>query len=183
MDRKEKMVLLTDDNISKELKLGFEWFRAEQKIVHDINLFAIVVNRNGKIRSDEDVVFYNNWSDPLHIVYFSDDHELLDDSEDDAIYIDLRNVTTDTKKIVVFATLYAAVEREQNFSQLAAFYMYNNFEMRKDQPFEFNDLPPTSLMLLCEIKRIQDGWGFIPTGIGYQGDLVRLLKDYGLDLE
>ena len=184
MQQNENSIILKPDDISKKIKLGFEWFRAERErheIVHDIDLWAMVINKNGKISCDEALVFYNNWTDPDHIVYFTDDQDGRWD-EDDSININLNNATNDTDKIIVFADIYAAKERNQDFSQLTEFYMYNNFATGKDTPFVFNNLPPTSVLLLCEIKRNQNEWLFAPTGIGYSGDMNQFLKDYGVNL-
>lgn len=179
MQGTKNAILLTSDDISKEIKLGFEWFRKERKecgIVHDIGLFAIVVNRDGKITRDEDIVFYGNWHDPAHIAYFNDDwHE----DEDDSIYINLNNAAIDVKKIVILANLHDATCRRQNFSQLTAFYMYTSVGTEMDDPIVFNDLPPTTVMLLCEIKRTGDGWMLAVTGNGYSGDIDSFLKEYG----
>lgn len=179
MQDTKNAILLTSDDISKEIKLGFEWFRKERKecgIVHDIGLFAIVVNRNGKITCDEDIVFYNNWSDPAHIAYFND---AWCEDEDDSIYINLNNAAIDVDKIVIFANLHDATCRRQNFSQLTAFYMHTSLGTEKDDPIVFNDLPPTTIMLLCEIKRTGDGWMLAVTGNGYSGDISDFLQEYG----
>lgn len=179
MQDTKNAILLTSDDISKEIKLGFEWFRKERKecgIVHDIDLFAIVVNRTEKITCDEDIVFYNNWSDPAHIAYFNG---AWCEDEDDSIYINLNNATIDVEKIVIFADLYDASRRRQNFSQLSAFYMHTSLGTEKDDPIVFNDLPPTTVMLLCEIKRTGNGWMLAVTGNGYSGDIASFLKKYG----
>lgn len=186
MQDTENAILLTSDDITKEMKLGLEWFRKERKecgIVHDIDLFAIVVNRNGKITRDEDIVFYNHWSDPAHIVYFSDDHDDWCEDEDDSIYINLNNAAIDVEKIVIFANLHDATCRRQNFSQLTAFYMHTSFGTEKDDPIVFNDLPPTTVMLLCEIKRNGNGWTLAPSGKGYPSDLISFFKEYGCLIE
>lgn len=182
MQDTKNAILLTSDDISKEIKLGFEWFRKERKmggIAHYISLWAIVVSRDGRITRDEDIVFYNNCSDPAHIAYFSDDHDDWRDDEDDSIYINLTNATLETEKIVIFADLYMATECRQNFSQLTTFYMHTSLGTEKDDPIVFNDLPPTTVMLLCEIKRTGDGWMLAVTGNGYSGDIASFLKEYG----
>lgn len=179
-------VTLPSDAVSKEIRLWFEWFRAEREskgIVHDIDLFAIVVNKYGRIAQDADLVFYNNWSDPAHIVYFSNDRDYWHEDEDDSININLSNATSDTGTIIIFAHLHDAVSRRHVFSQLTSFSMHNNCGLKMDNPIIFRDLPSTELMMLCEIKKLNDRWIFAPSGIGYSGDLMQFLKEYGLDLE
>lgn len=179
-------VTLTSNDVSKEICLGFEWFRAErelQGIVHNIDVCAIVLNRDGKIYRDADFVFYNNRSDSAHIVYFNDNYVCWHKNWDDLININLTNATSDTGKIIILAHLYDAECRKQDFSQLTSFYMYNNFETEMDVPVVFTDLPSTELMLLCEIESVNNKWVFTPTGIGYPGNLLLFLKEYGLNLE
>lgn len=177
--------LFMSDNALKEIELWFEWFRAERKdkgIVHDVDLFAVAVNQNDKISQETDLVFYGNTSDPAHVIYFSDDHDCWHESEDDSIIINLKNATIDMHKIVIMASLHDADVRRQNFSQLTSFYMYNSFETETSKPFEFVDLPPTPLMILCEIIRNNNGWLLVPTGTGFPGDILQFLKEHGLDL-
>lgn len=179
-------ITLTSNDVSKEICLGFEWFRAERKLqgrVHDIDVCAIILNRDGKISRDADFVFYNNRSDPAHIVYFSDNYESGLENWDDSININLTNATSETGKIIILTHLYDATRRKQDFSQLTAFYMYNDFEMGMAEPVVFTDLPSTELMLLCEIKLVSNKWVFVPTGIGYSEDLQLFLKEHGLNLE
>lgn len=182
MQDTKNTILLTSDDIAKEIKLGFEWFRKERKtggMVHNIDLWAIVVNRNGKITRDEDIVFYNNCSDPAHIAYFSDDYDDWCEGEDDSIYINLTNATNETAKIVIFADMYEAANRRQNFSQLTSFYMHTPFGTGVNDPIIFSELPPTTVMLLCEIKRTGNGWMLAVTGNGYSSDIISFLKEYG----
>lgn len=94
----ENSIILTPENISKEIKLGFEWLCVEgehEEIEFDVFLWAILVSRDGRISRDTDLVFYNNWSDSEHIVYFDDDNDYM---QEDSISINLNNATIDTEK-------------------------------------------------------------------------------------
>lgn len=178
----ENSIILTPENISKEIKLGFEWLCVDgehEEIEFDVFLWAILVSRDGRISRNTDLVFYNNWSDSEHIVYFDDDNDYM---QEDSISINLNNATIDTEKIIIFVSLYNAVERNQNFSQLAAIRLHSNVEIGKRTLVEFDNLPPSSVLLLCEIRRSKNEWVFSPTGIGYSGDLIQFLKDYGVNL-
>lgn len=178
------------DHTLKEIKIWFEWFRAERKskgIVHDIDLFAVAVNKNDKISRETDLVFYGNSSDPAHILYLNDDHDCWHETEDDSINVNLKNATIDIHRIIIMASIHDADVRRQNFSQLTSLYMYNNIEIKSNrpfeiQPFEFVDLPPTPLIVLCEIIRTNNGWLFVPTGTGLPGGIIQFLTEHGLDL-
>ena len=182
----DNTITITSDAVSEEIRIWFEWFSAEREskgIVHDIDLFAIVANRNGRISQDTDLVFYNNWTDSAHIIYFNDDSNYRHEDADDSININLSNATGDTGEIIIFAHLHDAASRKQVFSQLTSFCMYNNLKTKVENPVIFHELPSTEIMLLCEIRRINSGWLFAPTGIGYSGDLKQFLQEYGLNLE
>ena len=187
MDNTTNNCRLPSNVVLGKIRVGLEYFRAERKtsgITHDIDLFALLLDGDGKINDERDVVFYNNCSDSNHIAYSPPDDELpiIDSPEDDRIYINLKNSGDDIARILLVVVLYDAINRKQSFSDLTAFYMYTSFAADESKPIAFEHLPHADVMLLCEFIKENGEWTFECLGNGYKGGISQLLLECGMAL-
>ena len=185
-------------SLDKGMKLclvGLGWDPNTYRSRYDFDLDASVflVGANGRVRSDDDFVFYGNQTHISGSVKSRGDDRTggnSDDGDDEQIIIDLDRVPSYVDKIVVTVTIYDAADRGQNFGQVSNAYVrvvkirneydeYGEEVVRFDLDEEFTD---ETAVVACEIVRSGSEWKFCSVGAGYRGELVGLCRKFGVNV-
>ena len=157
-----------------QLKVKFGWDAAELEM--DKSVFLL--DANGKVRVDEDFIFYNN---PIHE---SGSVEYDEDSGD--INVDFPKIPAGVMKIDFTLTIYDEEESGQNFSQITGAYIsiidaQNNKEiLRFDLQENFS---VETAVVVGEIYRNNDEWEFNAVAEGFTGGLEKLCENFGVTLQ
>ena len=173
--------------------LGWDPNRYDGGYDFDLDASAFLLGKNGKVRRDEDFVFYGNQEHASGAVKSMGDDTTggnSEDGDDEQIFIDFSKIPSDIDKIAITVTIYEAQERRQNFGQVSNAYVrvakiagpndtVGTEVLRFDLGEEFSI---ETAIVVCEIYRSGSEWKFNAVGAGYQGGLYALCKSYGVNV-
>ncbi|MET9609194.1 TerD family protein [Streptomyces sp. NPDC006512] len=151
--------------------------------VPDVDASALLVGADGRVRSDEDFVFYNQPRHPSGAVWRLGKKQ-LGDGITDAVQADLRTVTPEVDRILVVASAEdVPFERVHDLRIL----LYDATPGAGPEPLAFFDVRPETgaeTALICgELYRRGEGWKFRALGEGYSDGLVGLATDHGISVD
>ena len=157
----------------------------------DLDASAFLLGANGKVRKDEDFIFYGNLDSQDGSVHHTGDNLTGEgECDDEVLTIDFTKVPADVDKIAITVTIYEAQVRKQNFGQVSNAYvrvarMANAQDMRGTEVLRFDLMEEFSVetaLVVCEIYRHNGEWKFNAVGAGYQGGLEALCRAYGVNV-
>uniref|UniRef100_A0AAU2JQ42 TerD family protein n=1 Tax=Streptomyces sp. NBC_00049 TaxID=2903617 RepID=A0AAU2JQ42_9ACTN len=142
----------------------------------DADVSVLLVDENGKIRSENDFYFYNNPAAEDGSV------QLLgktptDIGDEDRISVDLTAVPPEVERIVVAASQYGGAR----FGDLDDLRM--TVADRSGEPlvgFSIDDAGAETAFIFGELYRRGDDWKFRAVGQGYETGLAGLATDFGI---
>ena len=145
---------------------------------------AFLLNSNGKVKEQDDFIFYGNLSHVSGaVVHKGDNLTGGGDGDDEQIIVDLSKVPADVQKIDFTVTIYQAEERRQNFGQVSNAYIRvmddSNKELIRYDLGE--DFSIETAVVVGELYRNGSEWKFNAIGSGFQGGLKALCANYGID--
>lgn len=171
----------------RQAMIGLGWDpRTTSGQPFDLDASALLIGDNGKVRSQEDFIFYNQMSTPDGCVVHQGDNRTGEgDGDDEQILIDLTLVPTNVKRIVIVVSIDQGDERGQNFGQVRdAFCRVVN--QNTDQEIVRYDLSEDAAaetsMIFSELYRHNGDWKFRAIGQGYATGLYGIATDFGIDL-
>ena len=178
-------------NLSKEapgltnITIGLGWDpRATDGQDFDLDAIAFLLNDAGKVRNDQDFIFFNNLkSGDGSVEHTGDNRTGEGDGDDEAIKVDLTRVPSDVYKIAVCAIIYEGQARNQNFGQVADAFIrvVNDNGATEIARFDLSEDGSTeTAMIFGEIYRHNGEWKFRAVGQGFSGGLGPLAASYGV---
>ncbi len=164
------------------VQIGVSWRAADGTQALDIDVSAFLVTAAGRVRNDDDFVFYNQPSAPGGSVQWA---KAATGGEDAwLITIVPAHVPPEVAKVVVAATIHEGLERRQSFGQLQSAYgrllAGGQEQIRYD--VQVAGMPETALLLM-ELYRHSSGWKLRAIGQGFVGGLGPLAQSMGVDIE
>lgn len=152
----------------------------------DLDASALLLGANGKVRSADDFIFYNQPSAKDGSVEHKGDNRSGEGAGDDEqIAIDLSKVAADVERIIIVVSIDKAEERRQNFGQVRGAYcrVVNQSNDQEIVRFDLSeDAAPETSMLFAEIYRHGGEWKFKAVGQGYASGLAGIATDFGVPL-
>lgn len=180
-------------NLSKEspglskILVGLGWApRATDGAAFDLDASAFMVKSDGKVRGDNDFIFYNNLvSTDGSLKHNGDNRTGAGDGDDETLSIDLAKVPSDIDKIAFTVTIHEADVRSQNFGSVDKAYIRvvneaNGTEIARYDLTE--DSSTVTSMIFGEIYRAGEEWKFKAIGQGFNQGLGALAKNYGVSV-
>ncbi|QES50319.1 TetR family transcriptional regulator [Streptomyces venezuelae] len=151
--------------------------------VPDVDASALLVGPDGRVRSDEDFVFYNQPRHPSGAVWRLG-KKRIGEAVTDAVQADLGSVTAQVDRILVVASAEdVPFERVQDLRIL----LYDATGAGGAEPLAYFDVRPETggeTALICgELYRRGDAWKFRALGEGYSNGLVGLATDHGISVD
>ena len=171
--------------------LGWDTNQYDGGYDFDLDAAAFVLGANGKVRTDEDFIFYNNLESKDGSVRHTGDNLTGEgDGDDEVLIIDFTKVPADVSKIAITVTIHEAQARGQNFGQVSNAYvrvarMAGPEDMVGSEVLKFDLMEEFSIetaLVVCEIYRNGADWKFNAVGAGYQGGLEALCRSYGVNV-
>ena len=171
----------------KNVIVGLGWdARPTAGADFDLDASAFMVKEDGKVRSDNDFIFYNQTKSTCGSVEHTGDNRTgAGDGDDEAVIVLLDKVPADIQRIVFCVTIHDAEMRKQNFGQVSHAFVRvvnkdsNNEVARYDLS---EDASIETAMVFGEIYRHSGEWKFKAVGQGYAGGLAALAKNYGINV-
>lgn len=145
----------------------------------DADVSVLLLDANGKVRSDSDFYFYN------HPVAADGSVQLLGktptaDGSEDRISFDLTAVPSGIDRIVVAASRYG----EARFGELEDVRITLADAAGENLlRFAVDDAASVTAVIFGELYRRGEGWKFRAVGQGYESGLAGLATDFGVDIE
>ena len=171
--------------------LGWDTNRYDGAADFDLDASAFMLGANGKVRKDEDFIFYGNLqSEDGSVIHTGDSLQGGSGGDDETLFIDFTKVPADIEKIAITVTIYEAQERGQNFGQVSNAYVRlarrsSNDDLTGIEELRYDlgeDYSIETAMVVCELYRHDGNWKFNAVGAGYQGGLYALCKAYGVNV-
>ncbi len=178
-------------NLSKEaptltnMTVGLGWNpRATDGQAFDLDAIAFLVKEDGKVRADNDFIFFNNLkSVDGSVEHTGDNRTGAGDGDDETIKVDLTKVPADVNKIIFCAVIYDGQARNQNFGQVSNAYIrivnaqggseVARYDLSEDGSTE-------TAMIFGELYKHNGEWKFRAVGQGFAGGLGPLASSYGV---
>lgn len=175
-----------DPGLSKIL-VGLGWDpRATDGAEFDLDASAFLLNASGKVRGEQDFIFYNQLRSPDGAVeHTGDNRDGEGDGDDESIKIDLSMVPADIDKIVIAVTIHDADVRRQNFGQVANAFIRIQNDLTNSEIVRYDlaeDASTETAMIFGEVYRHNGEWKFRAVGQGYSGGLRAMCQQFGLNL-
>lgn len=188
--KKGQKVSLTKDNpgLTKVVVgLGWDVNAFDTGGDFDLDAAAFLLADTGKITKSEDFVFYGNLTHPSGSVkHLGDNRTGAGEGDDEQIKVDLSAVPADITKIAFTATIYEAEQRNQNFGQVSNAFIRIYNEETGEEMLRYDlgeDFSIETAAVFGELYKNGSEWKFNAIGSGYQGGLVALCTNFGVELE
>ncbi|MFF0385286.1 TerD family protein [Streptomyces sp. NPDC004286] len=145
----------------------------------DADVSVLLLNSDGKVRSDADFYFYNNPVAPDGSVQLLGKTPMGDGSQD-RIGFDLTAIPDEVARIVVAASRYEGA----HFGELENLRLTLTDGSGTDLVgFTITDTGPMSAFIFGELYRRDGAWKFRAVGQGYYSGLAGLATDFGVDID
>jgi len=169
----------------KKILIGLGWeARSSDGEDFDLDASAFMVGENGKVKRDEDFIFYNQLVSTCGSVeHTGDDPTGGSGGDDEALKIDFEKVPESIKRVIVCVTIHDAEARRQNFGQVDGAFMRienldNDVEIARFDLTE--DYSTETAMIFGEVYRHNSEWKFKAVGQGFAGGLEALCGKFGV---
>ena len=179
--------------------LGWDTNRYDGGGQFDLDAAAFMQGASGKVRSDDDFIFYNkksdagNWSGTTWVVdetnssilHTGDNRTGEGDGDDEQIKIDLTKVPADVQKIAFTVTIDQADVRNQSFGMVENSYVHILDEATGTELIRYDlgeDFSIETAIVVAELYRHNGEWKFNAVGSGFSGGLAALCKNFGVDV-
>lgn len=168
--------------------IGLGWDpRTTSGEAFDLDASALLVGADGKVRSQDDFIFYNQLrAKDGSVVHLGDNRSGVGDGDDEQILIDLSLIAVDVDRVVVVVSIDQADSRGQNFGQIRSAYcrVLNQDTDREVVRYDLSeDAAPETSMIFAEIYRNGAEWKFRAVGQGYATGLHGIATDFGISLD
>ncbi len=175
-----------DPGLTKIL-VGLGWDpRTTDGAEFDLDASAFLLNADGKVRGEQDFIFYNQLKTADgSIEHTGDNRDGEGDGDDEAIKIDLSKVEAGIDKIVIAVTIHDAEKRRQNFGQVKNAFIRIQNDISNNEIVRYDlaeDASTETAMVFGELYRHNSEWKFRAVGQGYAGGLRAMCLQFGLNI-
>lgn len=177
----------TDPSLNR-LIAGLGWDpRTTDGKEFDLDASVFMVTENGKVRSEKDLIYYNQMTSPCGSVSHTGDNRTgAGEGDDEQVKVDLSRVPADVQRLVVTVTIHDAQARGQSFGQVANAFMRVVNEDTGSEVVRYDlteDYSTETAMIFGEIYRHGAEWKLRAVGQGYAGGLKALCDQFGISAD
>ena len=174
------------DNLNRIL-IGLGWeARSTDGQDFDLDASAFMLADNGKVRSENDFIFYSQLKSTCgSIEHTGDNRTGAGDGDDEAIIIELEKVPAQISKIVITVTIYDYDGSKQNFGQVSDAFvrivdLNTDIEIVRFDLSE--DYSTETAMIFGEVYKNKNEWKFKAVGQGFKGGLEAMCSQFGVQV-
>ena len=176
-----------DKNMNMALiGLGWDTNRYDGGKDFDLDASAFLLNADGKVRKDEDFIFYGNLkSSDGSVTHTGDNLTGEGEGDDEQIEIDLTKIPANIAKVAFTVTIYDADARRQNFGQVSNAFIRIVDKSTGQELIRYDlgeDFSIETAVVVGELYRHGGEWKFNAIGSGFQGGLAALCGHYGIQV-
>ncbi|MFB7372218.1 TerD family protein [Streptomyces sp. NPDC056222] len=170
-----------------DVTVGLGWdVRTTTGTDFDLDASAILVSAEGKVRNDQDFVFFNNLKSADGSVEHTGDNLTGEgEGDDEQVKVSLATVPADVAKIVFPVSIYDAENRQQSFGQVrnAFIRVVNQAGGAEIARYDLSeDASTETAMVFGELYRNGAEWKFRAVGQGYASGLRGIAADFGVNV-
>ncbi|MEY9965386.1 stress response protein SCP2 [Streptacidiphilus sp. MAP12-16] len=148
----------------------------------DVDVSALLLAPGGRVRSDDDFVFYNQPRHPSGLVRHRSKARLGEEITD-TVDIDLSRLPLEVERVVVGGSV-----EHGDFGEIPGLHilLYDIAGGPGAEPlarFDIGDTATVTALLCGELYRRGGGWKFRAIGQGYSSGLVGLATDFGITVD
>ena len=189
LSKGQKVDLTKTNPDSKEIIVRLSWASNQggSSQSFDIDASAFLIGANGKVKDENDLVFYNNPTSGQGSVRHSGDNKRgSGEGDDEQIRINLSAVPTYIERIAFAITINDAQSKRQSFGDIKNSYVRvlnaqtNEVLLKYELGQEFS---VETAIVAAEIYRHAGEWKFNAIASGFQGGLAALCRNFGLEVE
>ena len=179
--------LSKEDPTLKRVMIGLGWDpRASDGATFDLDGSAFLLRGDGKVRGDNDFIFYNNLkSSDGSVQHTGDNRDGQGDGDDERVVVELSRVPAEIEKISFAVTIHEAEQRRQSFGMVSrAFIRCMNADGEREiARYDLSEDSSTeTAMIFGELYRAGGDWKFRAVGQGYNGGLGPLARSFGVNV-
>ena len=170
----------------RKLRVAIGWQAPEKVNGYDLDMDVslLILNRENKVRSDEDFIFYNNLkSFEGSVVHNGDERKGFGEGDKEAIDIDLTGLPYDIEKMMFIISIHNANERFQSFKDLeSGFIRIINFETHQEiGKFAMASAQSDAIAYaLAILERRDNEWVFERLQAPHEEGLYGIVRDHGV---
>lgn len=169
------------DNIT--VKLSWDTKKLNGGYDYDLDMQAFCLGEDGLIHDNLDFIFYNNLKHPSGALKHLGDN--LNGEGNEVIIAKLNSMPESISKIVFTTNMNDAVERNQNFGQVAEAFISLVDEDTKKEVIKYDIKEEFSIetaLIAFEVERVDGTWKLNAIGSGFDGGLRELCTKFGLSV-
>ena len=152
----------------------------------DLDASAFLLNEGEKVRSDADFIFYNQLrSSDGSIEHTGDNLTGAGEGDDESLKIQLPGVPQDVAKVSFTVTINDAEKNGQNFGMIrnAFIRVVNAADQSEICRYDLTeDFSIETALVFGELYRHSGEWKFRAVGQGFQGGLMALCQNFGVNV-
>lgn len=163
--------------------LGWDTNRYDGGHDFDLDASAFMLGANGKVRNENDFIFYNNLTGP-GVQHMGDERTGGAEGDDEQIKVDLDAIPADVQKVAFTVTIHAADERGQNFGMVENSFIRIVDETSGAELLRYDlgeDFSVETTIVVAELYRHGGEWKFNAVGSGFSGGLAAICANFGVD--
>jgi len=169
------------------VKVGLGWdARATDGAEFDLDASAFLLSAEGKVRSDQDFIFYNNKkSSDGSVEHLGDNLTGEGEGDDEVVDVNLQGLPGEVSKVAFTVTIHDAETRRQNFGQVSNAFIrvLNAADGKEITRYDLSeDFSVETALIFGELYRHGEEWKFRAVGQGFAGGLGPLAKNYGVNI-
>jgi len=154
----------------------------------DLDFSVFVLQANGKVSSDQDLIFYSNPSSSNGAIRIvgQERQTYANQADNEQVNIQLGSIPKETERIPFTLTIYEGDARKQNFSLVDDAYIRVIDEASGNELFRYDlgkNFPVETAIVVGELYRYNRDWKFNAVGSGYSGGLSALCRSFGVDVQ
>lgn len=165
----------------EKIMIGLGWdMKTSNKLDLDVSMFMI--GKNGKLISDEYLVFYNNLKSPDGSAQHLGDNRTGDgDGDDEMVLVNLATINPEVTELILAVTIHDAEIRRHNFGLLKDAYI-RILDVKTDRQILIYDLdeefPTDTDVEFGRLVKQNNEWSFVASGVGGKEGLQGYVDRY-----
>lgn len=142
----------------------------ESNIDIDIDPYVFLLQKDGKAKKEQDMVFFGNESAENNCVII----------EGKKVMLHLTKVASDIERISI---AYGIYESKFCFGDIKKFVVKLEKQGKEEMVFLLEDLAKETVMIAFDFYRYKGNWKINAIGAGYHKGLKKLCESYGLEVQ
>ena len=186
-EAKDRVILNDIDPSMRQVKVALGWDGPEKTGSYDLDLDACVflLDRNNRVRADNDFIFYNNTtSENGYVLHSGDSPDGKGEGDNEIIDVQLDQLSYDIERLVFTISIHNAEERDQNFKDIhGGFIRVVNRDTGDELvrfPLSRENFETQAFKFAALVRNDTGGWDFELLQEPHEEGLYGIARDYGV---